>query len=108
MLVMVKKGKCHSVYRYTEVNNKYIKDYYKNKESSYIQYWDVNNLYGLAMSHNLSVNSFERIENTSQFNEVFVKSYNEESDKGCFLKVHVQYLKKLHKFHNSLPFYLKK
>ena len=31
----------HSIYRYTKPNNKYKKDYDKNKESSYIQYWDV-------------------------------------------------------------------
>ena len=31
-------------------NNKYMKDYNKNKELSYIQYWDVNNLYGWTMS----------------------------------------------------------
>ena len=46
MLLMVEKdvwgGICHSVYRYANVNNKYIKDYDKNKEWSYIQYWDVN------------------------------------------------------------------
>ena len=50
MLIMVEKGIgeriCHSVYRYTKANNKYMKDYDKNKELSYIQYWDVNNLYG--------------------------------------------------------------
>ena len=47
---MVEKGIrreiCHSIYRYTKANNKYMKDYDKNKESLYLQYWDVNNLYG--------------------------------------------------------------
>ena len=37
---------CNSTYCYTNANNKYMKDYDKNKESPYIQYWDVNNLYG--------------------------------------------------------------
>ena len=47
MLLMVGKGIkggiCHSIYRYAKANNN------KNKESSYLQYWDVNNLYGWAM-----------------------------------------------------------
>ena len=54
MLLMVDKGikgeKCHSLYWYAKANNKYIEDYYKNKELSYLQYWDVSNLYGYAMS----------------------------------------------------------
>ena len=49
MLLMIEKGIrqgiCHSIYRYAKANNKYMKDY-DNKESLYIQYWDVNNLYG--------------------------------------------------------------
>ena len=46
----------------------------KNKELSYLKYWDVNNLYGWAMSQNLAVNKFEWIEDTShQFNEDFIK-----------------------------------
>ena len=49
MLLMVEKGirggLCHGIHRYAKANNKYMKDYDKNKESSYIQYWDVNNLY---------------------------------------------------------------
>ena len=36
-----------------------MKDYDKNKESSYLEYWDVNDLYGLAMSQKLLVNKYE-------------------------------------------------
>ena len=81
-----------------------MKDYDKNKISSYIQYWDVNNLYGLAMSQEPPVNNFESIKDTFQFYEEFIKYYNEESDEGYFLKVDVQYLVKLHELHNDLIF----
>ena len=40
----------------------------KNKESSYLQYLDIKNLYGSAMPQKLSVNNFDWIEDTSQFN----------------------------------------
>ena len=76
-------GVCHAIYWYARANNKYEIDCDKNKESSY-KYWDVNNLYGWAMSQKLSVNNFEWIEDTSQFNEDFIKNYNEESDEWYF------------------------
>ena len=44
------------------------------------------------------------IKDTSQFNEDFIKNYNQESDKGYFLEVDVQYTEKLHELHNDLPF----
>ena len=70
---------CNSIYGYAKANNKHMKNYDKNKESSYLQYWDVNNLYGWTISQELSVNNFEWIEDTSQFNEDFIKNYYEES-----------------------------
>ena len=108
MLLMVEKGIrrgiSHSIYRYAKANNKYMKDYDKNEESSYLQYWDVNNLYGWAMSQKLPVNNFEWIKDNSQYNEDFIKNYNEESDEGYILEVDVQYLEKLHELHHDLPF----
>ena len=50
MLLMVEKGIREGIYhcicRYAKANNKYVKDYNKdkNKKSSHIQYWHVNNL----------------------------------------------------------------
>ena len=41
----------------------------------------------MAMSQKLPVNNFERIKDTSQFNEDFKKNYNEECDEGYFLEV---------------------
>ena len=108
MLLMVEKGTrreiCHSIYRYAKANNKYMKDYDKNKELSYLQYWDVNNLYGWEMSKKLPVNKFEWLKVTSQFNKDFIKNYNEESDEGYFFEVDVQYLEKLHELPDDLPF----
>ena len=81
-----------------------MKGYNKNKESSYLQYWDVNNLYGYAVLEKLPVNNFEWIEYTSQFNEDLIKNYNEESDEGYFIEVDVRYTEILHELHNNLPF----
>ena len=92
----------HSIYQYAKANNKHMKDYDKNKEPSYIQYWGVNGLYGWAMLQKLPANNFEWIKDTSQFNKDFIKNYNEKSDEGYFLEVDVQYLEKLHELHNYL------
>ena len=99
----------HSIYRYAKANNKCMKDYDKNKELSYVQYWDVNNLYGWTISQKLPVNNLEWIKDTSQFNEDFIKKKcNEEIDEGFFLEVDVQYLEKLHELHNDLPLFTRK
>ena len=49
------------------------------------------------MSQKLSMNNFDWIEDTSQFNEDFIKNYYEECDEGYFLEVDVQYLETLRK-----------
>ena len=49
MLLIVEKsirgGIFHSIYEYAKANNKLMKDYDKNEESSYLQYWHMDNLY---------------------------------------------------------------
>ena len=78
------------------------------KELSFIHYWDINNLYGWAMSQKLLVNNFEWTNDTSQFNEFFIRNYNAESDEGYFLEVYVTYLEKLHELRNDLIFLLER
>ena len=56
------------------------------------------------MSQKLPVNNFEWIKDNSQFNEEFIKNYNEESYKGYFIKADVQYDENLHNLHNDLSF----
>ena len=56
------------------------------------------------MSQNLPINKFKSIENTSQFNENFIKNYNENSDERYFLEVDVQFPEKLHELYNDLLF----
>ena len=65
IIISVRGGIYHSIYWYTKANNKYLNDYGKNKESSYLQYWDVNNLYGWLLSQMLPVYNFEWIKDTS-------------------------------------------
>ena len=63
MLLMVEKGirggVCHAIHRYGKANNKYMKKYDENIESSYLMYLDANNLHGWGMSQKLPVNGFK-------------------------------------------------
>ena len=74
-----------------------MKNYNKNAESSYFMYLDANNLYGWAMSQELPANRFKWVKNLSEFND-------ENSGKGYFLEVDVEYPKKLFNLHRDLPF----
>ena len=107
MLLMVEKGIrsriCQAIYRHGEANNKHMKNYNKDI-SSYLMYLDANNLYGWAVSQKLPVNGFKWVKNSSQFNESFIRDYDENSDIGYFLEVDIDYPKKLFNLHKDLPF----
>ena len=108
MLLMIEEGirggMCQSVHRYANANNKYMKNYDKNIESSYLTYLDTNNLYGWAMSQRLPVNGFMRYNYLSELTEDFIRNYNENSDVGYFLEVDLEYPKKLSGSYKHLPF----
>ena len=108
MLLMIEKGIrggiCHSVYRHAKANNKYLKIYDKNKESSHIIYMDANNLYGYTMSKKLPVDGFEWVEDLPTIDKDFTNNYDEDSDVGYFIEADVEYPKELHTLHSDLQF----
>ena len=84
-----------------------MKNYDKNTKPSFLEFLDANNLYGWAMSQTLPVNSFKWVENLSEFNEDFIKKYDEDCNTGYFLEVDVEYPKDLFNSHKDLHFYPK-
>ena len=62
-----------------------MKNYDKNRESSYLKNWDLNNLYEWVMSQKLALDNFKWVE-------------------GYFLELDVQYPENLHNLQNDLPF----
>ena len=99
-MLLIRGRICLAKHRYATANNKYIENYNKDKVSSYLAYWDAINLYGWAISQKVSVGNFELKKNTCQFNEKFIKDYNENSH---ILEIDVEYPKKLYELHNDLP-----
>ena len=108
MLLMVEKGIrggiCHAIHRYAKATNKYMKDYNKEEEESFLKYLDVTNLYGWTMPEPLPADGFDWIKDLYKRDEDFIKNYDNDSDKGYILEVDVKYPKNLHDLHSDLPF----
>ena len=77
MLLLFEKGvsggMCNAVWKYVKTNNKYMKHYDKIKESIFLMYVDVNNLYGWAMSEKLPIDKFTWETDLSIFTDNFIK-----------------------------------
>ena len=102
----IRGGICNKVHSYAEANNKYMKNYDKNKESSFLMYVDANNLYGWAMIKKLPADGFKWVDDLSMFTADFIKSYDEKGDFGYLLVVDIEYSKSLSMLHSDLPFCL--
>jgi hypothetical protein len=87
--------------RYAKANNKYMHSYDPSKPSSYLMYFDVNNLYGWAMCQPLPYAEFRWIDNASNFD---VSSIALDSPVGYILEVDIEYPQHLHDAHTDLPF----
>ena len=81
-----------------------MKNYNKNIASSFLMYVDANNLYGWAMCKKLPVGDFKWTDDLSIYTEYYIKNYDENSNRGCFLEVDIEYPKQLWSHHKDLPF----
>ncbi|CAH3171239.1 unnamed protein product [Porites evermanni] len=104
----IRGGISHISKRYAEANSKYMKDYNPDKESTYIQYLDGNNLYGCAMSQQLPTHGFSWMKNITKEKVMDIldkanHSMSNRGRKGYIFEVDLEYPKKLWKSHNDYP-----
>ena len=97
----IRGGITQAVHRYASSNNKYMGNLYNpNKESSYLQYLDANNLYGWAMSQPLPTSKFKWVDIKPSQSSALATS----KIRGYLLEVGIKYPTDLHDSHNDFPF----
>ena len=110
MLLMFEKsirgGITQAVHRYAKANNKYMGK--PEGESSFLQYLDVNNLYGWDISQPLPTGGFKWVDDESKFTSEKIDELVKRDSKGYLLEVDVKYPEGLHDLHNDLPFMCEK
>ena len=108
MLLMVEKGTKggigHAIRRYGKANNKYMKNYDKNKESC-IQV-QVIYIDGQCLKNCLQVvlNEKKAFINLMKTSQEISEKHDEDSEKGYILEVDVECSKNLLNVHSDLPF----
>ncbi|EZA48473.1 hypothetical protein X777_13782 [Ooceraea biroi] len=97
----IRGGLSQCSHRYAQANNKYMQSYDPSEPSSYLMYFDVNNLYGWAMCQPLPYTDFRWVDDTSNFE---VNVIAPDSPKGYVLEVDLEYPRHLHDAHADLSF----
>ena len=105
----IRGGITHISKRYSEANNKYMKDYNPDKPSKFIQYLDANNLYGWAMSQSLPTDGFKWMNNLTKEEVMDILEKTNDSmtnpigKKGYIFEVDLEYPEEIQKQHNDYP-----
>ena len=86
--------------KYAKANNPYTPNYDPSKPTNYIMYFDMNNLYGCAMTENLPISNFGFIDNPSIED---ILTVTKDGEWGAFVEVDLEYPPELHDEHNDFP-----
>ena len=102
----IRGGITQSVHRWAAANNPDMgSEYDPSCPTKYLQYLDVNNLYGWAMSQPLPTGGFHWVHlDKSKGFKYIVDELAKRKDHGYLLEVDVAYPKESHDYHNNLPF----
>ena len=97
----IRGGISHISKRYASANNKYMKVLNETKPSTFIQYFDANNLYGWAMSQKVPIHGFKWIDvDKSKVLKILQKK---DTNRGFIFEVYLDYPKSLWDTHNDYP-----
>lgn len=88
--------------KYARANNKYVKGYGSTKPTSYLMYYDANNLYGWAMSQPLPTGMMRWLD-AGEIQEFNLLKKTIDGPKGYMLEVDLEYPNEVHENHNSYP-----
>ena len=99
----IRGGITHISKRYSEANNKYMKNYDSSKKSKFIQYLDANNLYGWAMSQNLPTHGFKWVNNLTVEKVKNILLSRGKPNSGYIFEVDLEYPEELWDSHNDYP-----
>ena len=97
----IRGGFSHISKRYSEANNKYMKDFDESKPSTFIQYLDANNLYGWAMTQKLPTGGFKWIDDDKP--KVPKLLEKKDTNNGFIFEVDLDYPSSLWDSHNDYP-----
>ena len=104
----IRGGITQAVHRYASANNKYMGDLYNpNKESSYLQYLDANNLHGWVLLQLLPTSNFKWVDikpSQAKAAQAQISALAASKIKGYLLEIDIRYPTDLHDSHNGLPF----